>query len=131
MERIFRKLETARGLLPEPVIEQGSSHEIGLISFGSTDPAIQEARDRLAETGIETDYMRIRAIPFSDEVDGFVKNHERLYVIEMNHQGQMHKLLQLNSPDHASKLVSMTHNNGLPMSARWITAQIEAKEMDS
>jgi 2-oxoglutarate ferredoxin oxidoreductase subunit alpha len=131
MERIFRKLETARGLLPEPVIEQGSSHEIGLISFGSTDPAIQEARDRLAETGIETDYMRIRAIPFSDEVDGFVKNHERLYVIEMNHQGQMHKLLQLNNPVHASKLVSMTHNNGLPMSARWITAQIEAKEMDS
>ena len=131
MERIFRKLETARGMLPGPVIEQGRSHEIGLISFGSTDPAIKEARDRLVENGIETDYMRIRAVPFADEVVDFIRNHERLYVIEMNHQGQMHKLLQLNSPDYASKLISMTHNDGLPMSARWITEQIEAEKRES
>jgi len=128
MQRILRKLETARGMLPAPVIDGKNEHAIGLISYGSTDPAIQEARDRLAENGIETDYLRLRAIPFSKDIAAFIENHERVYVIEMNHQGQMHKLLQLETPEQATKMISLTHNNGLPLSARWITAEIEAKE---
>ncbi|MFN2147285.1 MAG: 2-oxoacid:acceptor oxidoreductase subunit alpha [Anaerolineales bacterium] len=128
MERILRKLETGRKMLPLPIIDGVGDQPIGLIGYGSTDPAIQEARDRLRERGIETDYMRIRAIPFSDEVAEFIRSHDRLYVIEMNHQGQMHKLLQLDVPEEAVKLISLTHNNGLPLSARWITAQIEEKE---
>jgi 2-oxoglutarate ferredoxin oxidoreductase subunit alpha len=128
MERILRKLETGRKMLPLPIIDGVGHQPIGLIGYGSTDPAIQEARDRLRERGIETDYMRIRAIPFSDEVAEFIRSHDRLYVIEMNHQGQMHKLLQLDAPEEAVKLISLTHNNGLPLSARWITAQIEEKE---
>ncbi len=127
MERLARKLETARGMLPQPVIEQ-SGNTIGLISFGSTDPAVQEARDRLEEVGIETDYMRLRAIPFSPRVSDFIREHERVYVIEMNHHGQMQKLLQLEVPEQAAKLVSLTHNNGLPLSARWITAQVASQE---
>jgi 2-oxoglutarate ferredoxin oxidoreductase subunit alpha len=130
MQRISRKLETARGMLPRPMVDQQAGNEIGLISFGSTDPAIQEARDRLREGGVQTDYLRIRAVPFSNEVVEFIKSHDRLYVIEMNHLGQMHKLLQLNSPDLATKLISLTHNNGLPLSARWITEQVEAKEKE-
>jgi 2-oxoglutarate ferredoxin oxidoreductase subunit alpha len=130
MQRIFRKLETARGMLPRPVMNQRDGNDVGLISFGSTDPAIQEARDRLRENGVQTDYMRIRAVPFSDEVVDFIKRHKRLYVIEMNHQGQLHKLLQLNSPDQATKLISLTHNNGLPLSARWVTEEVEAKEKE-
>ncbi|MFN2274201.1 MAG: 2-oxoacid:acceptor oxidoreductase subunit alpha [Anaerolineales bacterium] len=128
MERILRKLETGRKMLPLPIIDGVGDQPIGLIGYGSTDPAIQEARDRLRERGIETDYMRIRAIPFSDEVAEFIRSHDRLYVIEMNHQGQMYKLLQLDVPEEAVKLISLTHNNGLPLSARWITAQIEEKE---
>jgi 2-oxoglutarate ferredoxin oxidoreductase subunit alpha len=115
-------------MLPLPIIDGVGDQPIGLIGYGSTDPAIQEARDRLRERGIETDYMRIRAIPFSDEVAEFIRSHDRLYVIEMNHQGQIHKLLQLDVPEEAVKLISLTHNNGLPLSARWITAQIEEKE---
>ncbi|MDF1498861.1 MAG: 2-oxoacid:acceptor oxidoreductase subunit alpha [Anaerolineales bacterium] len=120
MERISRKLETGRRILPKPVIDDGKGAEIGLISYGSTDSAIEEGRDRLAEEGIETDYMRIRAIPFSDEVADFIRSHERVYVIEMNNDGQVRMLLQLHVPDQAAKLQSLTHNNGLPISARWI-----------
>jgi 2-oxoglutarate ferredoxin oxidoreductase subunit alpha len=127
MERLARKLETARGLLPQPLIEQ-SGNTIGLISFGSTDPAVQEARDRLEESGIQTDYMRLRAIPFPPQVSDFVHEHERVYVIEMNHHGQMHKLLQLEVPELATRMVSLKHNNGLPLSARWINAQVESQE---
>jgi 2-oxoglutarate ferredoxin oxidoreductase subunit alpha len=120
MERLYRKLETGRGMLPKPVIEDANHAEIGLIAYGSTDAAIQEGRDRLAEEGIETDYMRIRAIPFSDEVVDFIRSHKELYVIEMNHDGQVRMLLQLEVPDRAVNLHSLTHNNGLPLSARWV-----------
>lgn len=127
MERLYRKLETGRGLLPKPVIESEGA-EIGLISYGSTDPAIQEGRDRLADEGIKTDYMRVRAIPFTDEVSDFIREHERVYVIEMNHDGQVKMLLQLEVPDQAVKLQSLTHNNGIPISARWITEAVMEAE---
>jgi 2-oxoglutarate ferredoxin oxidoreductase subunit alpha len=127
MQRLARKLETARGMLPQPVIDQ-AGHAVGIISYGSTDPAIREARDRLQEVGLETDYLRLRAIPFSPQVSEFIRQHERVYVVEMNHLGQMQKLLQLEIPALASRLVSLTHNNGLPLTARWITAQITGEE---
>ena len=97
MQRLARKLETARGMLPLPLIEQ-DGHKVGIISYGSTDPAIREACDRLREAGLETDYLRLRAIPFSPAVSDFIGKHERVYVVEMNHLGQMHKLLQLEAP---------------------------------
>ncbi len=127
MQRLARKLETARGMLPPPLIEQ-DGHKVGIISYGSTDPAIREARDRLREAGLETDYLRLRAIPFSPAVSDFIGKHERVYVVEMNHLGQMHKLLQLEVPALAPRLVSLTHNNGLPLTARWITDQIAGEE---
>jgi 2-oxoglutarate ferredoxin oxidoreductase subunit alpha len=129
MQRLARKLETARGMLPPPVIDQ-AGHAVGIISYGSTDPAIREARDRLQEAGLETDYLRLRAIPFSPQVSEFIRQHERVYVVEMNHLGQMQKLLQLEVPALASRLVSLTHNNGLPLTARWITAQITGEEAE-
>jgi 2-oxoglutarate ferredoxin oxidoreductase subunit alpha len=128
MDRLYRKLETGRGILPKPVIADKNGAEIGVISYGSTDAAIQEGRDRLAEAGIETDYMRIRAIPFSDEVLDFIHDHERLYVIEMNHDGQVRMLLQLAVPAEATKLQSLTHNNGIPLSARWIKDAVMTAE---
>ncbi len=92
----------------------------GLIGFGSTDSAIQEARDRLHAEGIATDYMRIRAIPFTTEVEAFIREHDEVYVIEMNSDGQMRQLLQLEVPDMATKIESLAMNNGLPITARWI-----------
>jgi 2-oxoglutarate ferredoxin oxidoreductase subunit alpha len=121
MERIARKLETARGVLPKPILHNQKSANVGLIGFGSTDPAILEAIDRLSDVGLAVDYMRLRAIPFSEEVLDFIRNHDRSYVIEMNTDGQMFQLLQL-------QLMKMNHNNGLPLSARWITESVLAQE---
>ena len=130
MERLWRKLETGRRLMPLPVIERAPNGqaEIGLIAFGSTDPAILEARERLAAQGIATDYLRLRAVPFAPEVEAFIRGHHRVYVIEMNTDGQMRQLLQLDVPDQAAKLRSLTINGGLPMSARWVTEALLAIE---
>jgi len=130
MQRIARKMETARALLPKAVIEKMKGAEIGLIAYGSTDSAVREARARLLDAGVKTNYLRLRAIPFGPEVKDFISQHERVYVIEMNTDGQMRMLLQLEVPEHATRLHSLTHNNGLPVSARWITERVlEAEEV--
>jgi 2-oxoglutarate ferredoxin oxidoreductase subunit alpha len=128
LARLGRKMETARNLLPAPECEEVSDAEIGIIAFGSTDPAVQEGRARLEEMGITTSYLRLRAVPFSDEVLDFIRKHERIYVIEMNTDGQMRQLLQLAIPDQATKLKSLAHNDGLPLSARWIAEALCAQE---
>ena len=128
LARLGRKMETARNLLPAPECEEVSDAEIGIIAFGSTDPAVQEGRTRLEEMGITTSYLRLRAVPFSDEVLDFIRKHERIYVIEMNTDGQMRQLLQLAVPDQATKLISLAHNDGLPLSARWIAEALCAQE---
>jgi 2-oxoglutarate ferredoxin oxidoreductase subunit alpha len=132
MDRLWRKLETGRKLMPTPVLERAPNGqaEIGLIAYGSSDPAVLEARDRLAAQGIATDYLRLRAVPFSPEVEAFIRGHARVYVIEMNTDGQMRQLLQLEVPDQAGKLRSMTVNNGLPMRARWVTESLLTAEED-
>jgi 2-oxoglutarate ferredoxin oxidoreductase subunit alpha len=131
MERLWRKLETVRDYMPEPIIDQGRKPaKVGIIAYGSTDPAVQEARHRLSEQGLKTDYMRLRSIPFTSETEAFVREHERIYVIEMNHDGQMRQLLQLEYPEHAAKLQSLTHNNGIPLTAKWITEAVLGEEQD-
>ena len=96
MERLNRKFETARSLVPKPVVVQTGKSKIGLIAFGSSDFAVIESRDQLKkEYGLETDYLRIRAYPFSREVHEFVASHERVYVIEQNRDAQMLSLLKL------------------------------------
>jgi 2-oxoglutarate ferredoxin oxidoreductase subunit alpha len=128
MERIARKLESARQVLPDPIIRKTKGSKVGVISYGSTDPAIGEALDRLEEQGVKLDYLRLRAVPFSDEVTKFIEEHERCYVVEMNTDGQMCQLLQLAVPAHASRLQKLPHNNGLPLSARWITEMVLEEE---
>jgi 2-oxoglutarate ferredoxin oxidoreductase subunit alpha len=131
MDRLWRKLETAREYMPEPIIDQGRKPaEVGIIAYGSTDPAVQEARGRLADQGVKTDYLRLRAIPFTDEVDKFVRKHERIYVIEMNHDGQMRQLLQLEYPEKAMSLISLVKNDGIPLTAKWITEAVLREEQD-
>jgi 2-oxoglutarate ferredoxin oxidoreductase subunit alpha len=129
MERLWRKHESAKTYLPSPIIETMDGASIGLIAYGSTDPAVEEARVRLVEHNLHTDYLRLTAVPFRDEVREFVRSHEKIYVIEMNHDGQMRQLLQLDMPDQAVKLLSILKNDGLPLSAGWITrAIVEAEE---
>jgi 2-oxoglutarate ferredoxin oxidoreductase subunit alpha len=130
MERLNRKFETARSLVPRPVVAQTGKSKIGLIAFGSSDFAIIECRDQLKkEYGVETDYLRIRAFPFSREIHEFVASHERIYVIEQNRDAQMLSLLKLDlAADQIVKLRSVRHFNGLPMDARSVTDELVMQE---
>ncbi|HET7089196.1 MAG TPA: 2-oxoacid:acceptor oxidoreductase subunit alpha [Anaerolineae bacterium] len=128
LERLARKHETARTLAPPPIIDMVEGAEVGIISYGSNDPAVKEARDRLAARDIRTSYLRLRALPLEHTLTEFVKKHARLYVVENNFDGQMHDLIQLHTPEYAARLVSISKCDGLPLSARWITEAILEQE---
>ncbi|HLF01486.1 MAG TPA: 2-oxoacid:acceptor oxidoreductase subunit alpha [Anaerolineales bacterium] len=128
MDRLGRKFETARGLVPAPVEDRVAGAEIGIISFGSTDPAIVETRARLAAKGVKTSYMRLRALPLSESVESFVRAHERVYVVEMNSDAQMTQLVRLDTPELAGKVYALNLNDGLPLTARWIAEALEKME---
>jgi 2-oxoglutarate ferredoxin oxidoreductase subunit alpha len=123
MDRLMLKSETARELVPAPILHGPGKADIGLIYYGSTAPAVQEAHERLPEA-FELDTLRLRAVPFNADVIKFIDDHEVIYVLEMNTDGQMHKLLQLEVPEQAAKLRSLTQNNGLPLTARWIAESV-------
>jgi 2-oxoglutarate ferredoxin oxidoreductase subunit alpha len=96
MERINKKFETARSFVPRPVLEGSGKSKIGILAFGTTHWAIIESRDQLAnEHKIETDYLRVRSYPFTREIHDFIEQHERVYVVEQNRDGQMATLLKL------------------------------------
>jgi 2-oxoglutarate ferredoxin oxidoreductase subunit alpha len=130
MERLARKFETARSMVPAPEIVQTGKSNIGLIAYGSSDFAVRESRDQLIkEYGLETDYMRIRAFPFSSEVHAFVAAHQRVYVIEQNRDGQMLSLLKLDLPaEHVTRLRSIRYFDGLPLDARTVTDKLVLQE---
>jgi 2-oxoglutarate ferredoxin oxidoreductase subunit alpha len=130
MERLIRKFETARSLLPRPIMESQAGVKIGFIAYGSTLPAIDEARTRLESRGLQTDALRLRALPINDQVRQFIKDHERLYVVELNRDGQMHQILTTENPDMASRLISLAHLDGLPLTADWLVDQLLEKEQD-
>jgi 2-oxoglutarate ferredoxin oxidoreductase subunit alpha len=128
LTRLHHKFETARGIVPAPVIDYSASNSIGIISYGSNDVAIAEARDRMAADGMETNYLRIRALPLSEEVYDFVKKHERVYVVENNFDGQMWQILRIEVPGDTSNMVSLALGDTLPMTARWIHTRIFEEE---
>jgi 2-oxoglutarate ferredoxin oxidoreductase subunit alpha len=128
MARLKKKYETAREIVPAPLIDVDPATRVGLITFGSVDASIQEARDILSEGGLETNYMRIRAIPFADEVKDFVEKHDKVYVLEINRDGQMHQILTIDLPDLAPRLISLPHFDGLPLTARWIAEAVLERE---
>jgi len=130
MERLNRKFETARTLVPAPVIVQNGRSKIGIIAFGTSDFAVLESRDQLKkEYGIETDYLRIRAFPFTQEIRDFVASHDRVYVVEQNRDAQMLSLLKLDLPAaETTKLRSILHFNGLPIDARAVTGAFILQE---
>jgi 2-oxoglutarate ferredoxin oxidoreductase subunit alpha len=121
MDRLARKHETAREQVPQPLVDE-AGNPIGLIAFGSTEHAVAEARAELNGMGLEVDYLRIRALPLSRSIEGFVDRHERVYVVEQNRDGQMYDLLRLLLPaELAGKLRSIRHYDGQPIPAAAIT----------
>jgi 2-oxoglutarate ferredoxin oxidoreductase subunit alpha len=130
MDRLSRKFESARTLVPAPVVFKDGTSKIGFIAFGSTDFAIRESLDQIAkEYGQSVDYLRVRAYPFAHEIHDFVASHERVYVVEQNRDAQLASLLKLDLPaDQVIKLRNILHYNGLPVDARSITEEFAAKE---
>jgi 2-oxoglutarate ferredoxin oxidoreductase subunit alpha len=130
MDRLKRKFETARTLVPAPVLDE-SGQRVAIIAFGTTHHAIVESRDQLlAEHGLSTDYLRIRAFPFADAVGEFLARHDRVYVVEQNRDAHMSGLLRMRYPDVSPRLRPVLHYAGLPIDARTVTdavAEAEAK----
>lgn len=128
LARIFKKHDTARQYVPKPVIQKTEGATVGIIGFGSSDPGIVEARDVLAARGLKTDYMRIRALPFNEQLREFVESHDHVYVVDNNFDGQMAILARTELPDLADKIISVAKCDGLPLTARWISGAILEQE---
>jgi len=130
MERLARKFENARKLVPGPIAVKDGTSKIGFIAYGSTDFALRESLDQIKkEYGVDVDYLRIRAFPFAHEIHDFVATHERVYVVEQNRDAQMESLLKLDlAAEQVVKLRSILHYNGLPVDARSITDEFATKE---
>ncbi len=130
MDRLSRKFDRAREILPEPVLRGSGKERVGIVAYGSSDPAIRESQDQLlAEAGLATDYLRVRAWPFARGVLDFVAAHDRVYVVEQNRDGQLCALLKLDLPaDQVTRLRGIAHVTGMPLDARSVTGEILAKE---
>ncbi|MFW5748653.1 MAG: 2-oxoacid:acceptor oxidoreductase subunit alpha [Chloroflexota bacterium] len=128
MNRLRKKMETVRKTLPAPIRDYDPSRKVAIITFGSNEPAMVEARDWLKAEGIETNYLRVRALPLADDVSEFLHNHERVYVIENNFDGQLNQIIRMEHPEDLRHVKSVPLGDGLPMTARFIFEQITAHE---
>jgi 2-oxoglutarate ferredoxin oxidoreductase subunit alpha len=135
MDRLARKFENMRKLVPAPVVVRNGSSQnrksgIGFLAFGSTDCALTESLDQIKQRyAKDADYMRIRAFPFAQAIHDFVVSHERIYVVEQNRDAQLASLLKLDLPaDQVIKLRSILHYNGMPVDAESITVQFAQQE---
>jgi 2-oxoglutarate ferredoxin oxidoreductase subunit alpha len=124
LQRLDRKHEHARTIVPKPVVDGKGSKE-GIIAFGSTDPAIIEARVMLAKDGHEFDYLRLRALPLTAEVKAFMAAHDRVHVIELNQHGQLAMILRMEYPEFAAKIHSIAHCDGMPLSGAFVAKHVK------
>lgn len=128
MERLTKKYETARKYVPAPILHETGDAKVGILGFGSTEAAILEARHQLeTEHGIKADFMRIRALPFTQEVTDFVTAYDQIFVVEMNRDGQMNQILTIEYPEKAARFKSVAFGDGMPASAHWVREGILAK----
>jgi 2-oxoglutarate ferredoxin oxidoreductase subunit alpha len=131
LDRLARKFRRARTMVPGPVIEATGTSSIGLVTIGSSRGAVNEARDILAKRGIPIDYMRIKAFPFTKEVEAFMASHEKIFVVEQNRDAQLRSLLTLETDVPKTKLHSILHYNGLPMTSQGIVETVLAELGDA
>ena len=128
MDRLLVKWETAKTMVPDAVLSKASRPtRLGIVAYGSSDGAVIEARDRLAEQGIHADYLRIRAFPFTREVENFLQEHDTVFVVEQNRDAQMKALLMLEYNDIADRLVSILHYNGMPIPSECVVTGVSIK----
>jgi 2-oxoglutarate ferredoxin oxidoreductase subunit alpha len=124
MDRLTRKHNTARTLVPAPVVEHVPGARVGIIAYGSTHDAVREARDYLRAHGVESSYMRVRALPLNDDVTAFMAQYDEVYVVELNQDSQMMQLLAAHAPVHAGKMRPVNLCDGLPLTAVFVLNRI-------
>jgi len=128
MERLKQKYETARKFVPAPVLYEKAGATVGVIGYGSTEAAILEAVHQLeSEHGIRAEFLRLRALPFTQEVTDFVKKYDQIFVVEQNRDGQMRQILTVEYPEKATAFRSVAHGDGLPAAAQWVRQGILAQ----
>ena len=128
MERLLRKFETARNLLPRPVLKPAAKPaRVGVIHYGSTAQAMDEAQALLARDGLHVDTLRIRAFPLALEIAEFVREHEQVFVVEQNRDAQMRTLMTTDLELAPAQLTSILHFGGMPITARFIVGEIAGR----
>ncbi|MEH6813523.1 MAG: 2-oxoacid:acceptor oxidoreductase subunit alpha [Motiliproteus sp.] len=126
VDRLNHKFNTASKSVPPAIVGQGNKpNKAGLIYYGTTSAAIQETLDLLAKKEIKVDTLRIRAFPFGEEVEEFIESHQDLFVIEQNRDGQLRTLLVNELEIDPKRLVKVLHYDGLPITAHFISTQVE------
>jgi 2-oxoglutarate ferredoxin oxidoreductase subunit alpha len=125
MERLLRKFDFAKRLVPQPIVRRTSHRTThGVIYFGSTSPAMSEALGVLEQSGVHLDRMRIRAFPFPDSVRAFIEQHEQVFIVEQNRDAQLRSMLANELQLDPARLVSILHYDGTPITARYIVRAI-------
>ena len=119
MDRLSRKHDTARTMVPKPVV-RGKGNREGVLAYGTSDYAIEEVLARLGKEGRHLDYLRLRALPLQKEVHEFVAAHERVCVIEQNSLAQMTTILRSEYPEYAARFVPVLHYDGLPLDVEFV-----------
>jgi 2-oxoglutarate ferredoxin oxidoreductase subunit alpha len=120
VDRLLVKWETARAMVPNPVIRYSKANKAGIITIGSGDGACEEALDRLAKQDVNLNYCRIKAFPFSEEINEFIEQHDVVYVVEQNRDAQLRTLLINDIEADQRKLVSLLHYNGMPINPGFV-----------
>lgn len=128
MDRLKRKMETARTLVPAPEAFPVKGAEVGLIAFGSSHWAMLEAQAQLAAAGIKASYLRVRALPLHADVAAFIAAHPRVYVVEQNRDAQMGERIRTEQPTRAASIKSVLHYDGMPLDAQSVTDGVLAHE---
>ena len=125
MERLLRKFDTARRLVPGPILRNATrATRDGVIYFGSSTPAVHEALSSLEHAGLHLDALRVRGFPFADEIFAFIAAHDRVFVIEQNRDAQLRTLLINEGEIDPSRLTAVLHYDGTPITARFITEAV-------
>jgi len=126
--RLLEKFETAKELVPQPVVRKATREtRFGIIYYGSTSPAMAEAFDTLQADGVHVDTLRVRAFPFSAAVDRFIAEHETVFVVEQNRDAQLRMMLVNEQEIDPAKLEPILHYDGTPITARFIIEAIAAR----
>lgn len=126
MERLLRKFDTARNLVPAPLRRAANrTTRDGVIYFGSSTPAVHEALGALERNGLHLDALRVRGFPFADDVFTFITEHDRVFVIEQNRDGQLRTLLINEGDIDPSRLTAVLHYDGTPITARFIASAVQ------